>query len=59
MKLRDYSNPYESQINTTSTSLLDNVSFRIDCHMLQLLPICCGSFMKSPVIFLKKLMIFA
>ena len=55
MKLREYSDPTKSQSYTRiSAPLADNVSFRIDPHMLQLLLNFHGKFNEEPYEFLEE-----
>ena len=55
MKLREYFDPTESQSYTRiSAPLADNMSFRIDRHMLQLLLTFYGRFNEEPYEFLEE-----
>ena len=54
MKIREYSDPSESQAYTRiSAPLAENITFRIDPHMLQLLPTFYGRFNEEPYDFLE------
>ena len=55
MKIREYSDPSESQAYTRiSAPLAENITFRIDPHMLQLLPTFYGRFNEEPYDFLEE-----
>ena len=55
MKLRDYFDPTKSQTYTKiSAPLADKVSFRINCHILQLLPTFYERFDEEPNEFLEE-----
>ena len=59
MKLREYSDHFVSQTYTRISTLLVNVSFRIDLHMLQLLPTFYERFNEEPnEFFLRNLSIY-
>ena len=55
VKLREYLDPSESQTYTRiSAPIADNVPFKIDPHMLQLLPTFTGGFNEEPYEFLEE-----
>ena len=55
MRIREYSDPFESQAYTRiSAPLAENKTFKIDPHMLQLLPTFYGRFNEEPYDFLEE-----